>query len=147
MVAPCVPRKDTLGSMAMSTPTRDLVLKLDAERERQGMTKTQLASRCGMLDTSIRRLFSSSDPDTRVSTLTRIASALGCNLNVIAADHECDDIQKAHFLERMRRVVLAEHEAKKSGLDAGDIEHALYNLTLPLSERLSRRLHARQISK
>jgi len=124
----------------MSLATDGVIQALDDERRRQGFTKKQLAEACGMLSTSVRRLFASKNPDVKLSTLNKIATALGADLQVNRVDSGLNDEQSGHLLARLRRVRLAERLAEKSGLDAGDIEHALFNLTLTTSERLARKL-------
>lgn len=55
-------------------------------------------------------------------------------------------VPRAHrklLMERIRRRSLAERLGKRTGLDAGDIEHALFNLTLSPDERLRRRFRGR----
>ena len=93
-----------------------------------------------MLSTSIRRLFASKNPDVKLSTLNKIALALGADLQVARVDSGLDAEQSSYLLERLRRVRLAERLAAKSGLDASDIEHALFNLALTPCERLARKL-------
>ncbi len=124
-----------------ATDNGRMVRDLDDERQRQGLTKEQLARKCGMLSTSVRRIFSANDPDVKVSTLNKLASALGATLQIKKVDVGLDAQQSRHLINRLRRRSLAERLAKKSGLDAGDIEHALFNLTLTPTQRLVRRLH------
>jgi ethanolamine utilization microcompartment shell protein EutS len=85
-------------------------------------------------------LFASKNPDVKLSTLNKIAGALGADLQVSKVDAGLDAEQSSHLIARLRRVRLAERLAAKSGLDASDIEHALFNLTLTPSERLARKL-------
>jgi transcriptional regulator with XRE-family HTH domain len=113
---------------------------LDEERTRQGLTKKQLADKCGMSDASMRRLLSSAGSDVKLSTLKKIATVLGATIQISKIDNDLDPEQGQHLIDRIRRVRLSERLAEQSGLDAGDIEHALYNLTLPSSDRLGRRL-------
>jgi transcriptional regulator with XRE-family HTH domain len=117
----------------------DLVGVFDEERVRQGLTKKQLADKCQMSDASMRRLLSSRGVDVKLSTLKKIASALGATIVVSKIDVEMNEEQSRHLIERLRRMRLSERLAEQSDLDASDIEHALYNLTLTPSDRLARR--------
>lgn len=141
----CVPCKVHFCDMKES---REMVRVLDKERRRQGLTKQQLAEKCGLLSTTVRRLFTSKNPDTKLSTLTKLTSALGASLEVRMVDHDSTPEQSEHLIARLRRMRLSERLEKRTGLDAGDIEHALYNLTLTPTERLARRLRSgRSVSK
>jgi len=130
----------TFDMDVQETDNGRMVRTLDGERRRQGLTKEQLAEKCGMLSTSVRRIFSAKDPNVKLSTLCKMASALGARIEIRKLDSDLDEEQSRHLIARVRRARLAERLGKKSGLDAGDIEHALYNLTLTPSERLARRL-------
>lgn len=109
---------------------------LDEERKRQGLTKKQLADKSGLPGTSVRRIFSARPSDMRLSTLNKLAEVLAVDFHPRKVDDGYTESQSRHLLDRIRRQRLAERLAEKSGLDAGDIEHSLYNLTLTFSERL-----------
>lgn len=100
----------------MPTVAAGVISALDDERRRQGFTKKQLAEACGMFSTSIRRLLAPKNPDVKLSTLNKIAVALGADLQVARVDSGLDAEQSSYLLERLRRVRLAERLAAKSGL-------------------------------
>ena len=60
----------------------DFVRLLDARREAVGFTKAELAVRVGMKPEVIRRLFTSSQANPTLDTVVRLASALGCSLDL-----------------------------------------------------------------
>jgi transcriptional regulator with XRE-family HTH domain len=124
---------------------RELVKKLDAERERQGLTKEQLAQRCKLSGASMRRLFSSEVHDVKVSTLAKIATALGASLDLSTIADGAPPTLRPMLMERLRRRSLAERLSGQTGLDTSDIEHALHNLTLSPTERLVRRFRGKHV--
>ena len=129
----------------MVSAARELVEKLDAERERQGLTKEQLARRCGLPGASVRRLFSEEVCDVKVSTLEKIAKALGASLELSTITDGVPPSLRPMLVERLRRRSLAERLGQQTGLDVGDIEHALHNLTLSPTERLARRFRGKHV--
>jgi len=54
-----------------------LVRTLDDARERQGMTKAELARRAGMAPEAVRRIFSAGGVNPTATTLVALADALG----------------------------------------------------------------------
>lgn len=121
----------------------EILATLDRERERQLMTKEQLAGRCGMSGAAVRRLLGGKRMDVRLSTLRKVASALGAEITVETIDRDLDAGEARLLVDRLGRRNVAERLARGSGLDAGDIEHALHNLTLLPEERLRRRFRGR----
>ena len=59
-----------------------LVRALDDARDRQGMTKAELARRAGMAPEAVRRMFSAEGMNPTAATLVALADALG--LEVVA---------------------------------------------------------------
>lgn len=55
---------------------------LDAVRERQGLSKAELARRIGVSDAVIRRLFSADDRNPTMKTIIEVADALGLEVRV-----------------------------------------------------------------
>jgi len=59
-----------------------IINQLDDARERQGMSKAELARRAGTNDAVIRRLFSEGERNPTMRTVIEIAEALGLELQV-----------------------------------------------------------------
>jgi transcriptional regulator with XRE-family HTH domain len=117
-----------------------IVRELDQERKRLNLTKAQLAARCGLASISIRKIFTSEGADIKLSTVAKIADALGASLELHCIDHDVDEETAAHLVGRVSRRNLAEQIAARNSVDAGDVEHVLANLELTPTERLSRSL-------
>jgi DNA-binding phage protein len=56
---------------------------LDAERERQGITKAELAKRAAMKPEVLRRLLTAATQNPTLSTVVRVATALDCTLDLV----------------------------------------------------------------
>ncbi len=117
-----------------------LVRELDQERKRLKLTKAQLAARCGLASISIRKIFTAEGADIKLSTVAKIAEALGGSLELRLVDHEVDEERAAYLVGRLSRRNLAERVAARNSVDSGDVEHVLANLELTPTERLSRSL-------
>jgi len=117
-----------------------IVRKLDEERKRLKLTKAQLAARCGLASISVRKIFTSDGADIKLSSVTKIADALGASLELRRVDHGIDAVRASHLVGRMARRNLAEQIAVRSSVDPGDVEHVIANLELTPTERLSRSL-------
>jgi len=117
-----------------------IVRELDEERKRLKMTKAQLAVRCGLASISVRKIFTADGADIKLSTVGRIAEALGASLHLHRVDYDVDEERAAHLVGRLSRRNLAEQIAARSSVDPGDVEHVLSNLELTPTERLSRSL-------
>jgi transcriptional regulator with XRE-family HTH domain len=117
-----------------------IVRELDQERKRLNLTKAQLAARCGLASISIRKIFTAEGADIKLSTVAKIADALGASLRLRLVDHDVDEERAAHLVGRLSRRNLAEQVAARNSVDAGDVEHVLSNLELTPTERLSRSL-------
>jgi len=59
-----------------------IINQLDDARERQGLSKAELARRAGTNDAVIRRLFSADGRNPTMRTVVEIAEALGLELRV-----------------------------------------------------------------
>jgi|SRR5579863_1922966 transcriptional regulator with XRE-family HTH domain len=123
----------------------DFIADLNAERERHGITKEQLAKRCGIPGASMRRLFTRGASDVKMSTVEKIADALGISIELKKVDSDVSPKHRGMLMERIKRRSLAERLADQSGFDVGDIEHSLYNLTLTPTERLMRRFRGKHV--
>jgi transcriptional regulator with XRE-family HTH domain len=117
-----------------------LVRRLDQERMRLKMTKAQLAARCGLASISIRKIFTSERADIKLSTVAKIARALGASLELHLVDDGVEQGRASHLVGRLSRRNLAEQIAARSSVDPGDVEHVLANLELTPTQRLSRSL-------
>ena len=117
-----------------------LVRLLDQERKRLKLTKAQLAARCGLASISVRKIFTADGADIKLSTVTKLADALGAALELHRVDHDVDGERAAHLVGRLSRRNLAEQIATRSHVDPGDVEHVLANLELTPTQRLSRSL-------
>jgi transcriptional regulator with XRE-family HTH domain len=117
-----------------------LVRALDEERKRLHLTKAQLAVRCGLASISVRKIFTAHGADIKLSTVAKIAEALGASLELHRVDHGIDGDRASHLVGRLSRRNFAEQIATRSSVDPGDVEHVLANLELTATERLSRSL-------
>lgn len=63
-----------------------LLVEMERERERVGMSKTELAHRAGLEPSATRRLLNSDDPNPTTSTLLRMAAVLGIGLDLVRPD-------------------------------------------------------------
>jgi transcriptional regulator with XRE-family HTH domain len=117
-----------------------IVRQLDEERKRLKMTKAQLAARCGLASISIRKILTSEGADIKLSTVGKIAEALGASVELRLLDDGVEHEKAAHLVRRLSRRNLAERIAARNSVDAGDVEHVLANLELTPTERLSRSL-------
>ncbi len=111
------------------------------------MTKAQLAARCGMARISIRKIFTAEGADIKLSTVTKIADALGASLELHLVDHDVDAERAGHLIGRLSRRNLAEQVAARNSVDSGDVEHVLANLGLTPTERLSRSLSRGRLNR
>ena len=59
----------------------DILLAIDQERERQGLTKQELAKRAGLQPAAVRRVFLGQSNPT-LSTLSALTAALRCDVNI-----------------------------------------------------------------
>ena len=59
----------------------DILHEIDQERERQGLTKQELAKRAGLQPAAVRRVFTGQANPT-LSTLSALATALRCDVNI-----------------------------------------------------------------
>jgi DNA-binding phage protein len=61
----------------------ELVRALDAARERSGFSKAELAAATDTRPEVVRRLFTTKNPNPTVSTLIRLAAALGYRVELV----------------------------------------------------------------
>lgn len=66
----------------MSDPCAAIIDRLIEERHRRGMTQKQLAAACALSQPVIARLESKKNAP-QLDTLLRVASALGCTLEIV----------------------------------------------------------------
>lgn len=59
-----------------------VINELDSVRERQGLSKAELARRIGVSDAVIRRLFSADERNPTMKTIVEVADVLGLELRV-----------------------------------------------------------------
>jgi DNA-binding phage protein len=64
--------------------TRQLLQLIDAEREKVGMTKAELAARVGTNPAALRRLLTSESGNPTLRTLISIADVLGLEVSITA---------------------------------------------------------------
>ena len=114
-----------------------IVRELDLERKRMNLTKAELAARCGLASISVRKIFTTQGADIKLSTVMKLAEALGASLELHRVDHDIDADRAVHLVGRMSRRNLAEQIAARNSVDPGDVEHVLANLELTPTERLS----------
>lgn len=62
--------------------TRELLMQIDAERERVGLTKAELARRIGTSPSVLRRLFSSESSNPTLRTVLEMLEVLGFDLEL-----------------------------------------------------------------
>ncbi|MBK6691780.1 MAG: helix-turn-helix transcriptional regulator [Myxococcales bacterium] len=60
----------------------EMVRALDAAREKAGLTKAQLAAAIDTRPEVIRRLFTTKSPNPTLSTILRVAAAVGCRIEL-----------------------------------------------------------------
>ncbi len=63
--------------------TRQLLMKIDAEREHAGLSKADLARRIGKDPAAVRRMFSSRASNPTLGTILQMAGALGMKIEVV----------------------------------------------------------------
>ena len=124
--------------------TRKLANLVRLRRQALGWTQSELARALGSSPSRVCKL-ESADSSVSVSLMLRALAVMECPLR-IEIDVEQDLFaagglsrpQLRQLSRRLQRRRHAERLAERHALDAGDIEHALYNLTLPPWQRLGR---------
>jgi ribosome-binding protein aMBF1 (putative translation factor) len=71
---------------------RQLLQRIDAERERAGLTKADLAERIGASPASVRRLFTSPSANPTLRTVVELFDALGLEVQVQRRAHESEGV-------------------------------------------------------
>ena len=62
--------------------TRQVLMEIDDERQRAGLSKAELARRIGMTPSVVRRLFSSKSSNPTLGTVINMAGALGIEIEL-----------------------------------------------------------------
>ena len=78
--------------------TRQVLMEIDDERRRAGLSKAELARRIGMTPSVIRRLFSSKSSNPTLGTVINMAGALGMEIELKPARQNGDT--PVHTLKR-----------------------------------------------
>ena len=78
--------------------TRQVLMEIDDERQRAGLSKAELARRIGMTPSVVRRLFSSKCSNPALGTVISMAGALGLEIELKPAKHSEDT--PVHTLKR-----------------------------------------------
>lgn len=59
-----------------------VINEMDSARERQGLSKAELARRIGVSDAVVRRLFSAEERNPTMKTIVAVATALGLEVRI-----------------------------------------------------------------
>ncbi|MDO8669821.1 MAG: helix-turn-helix transcriptional regulator [Dehalococcoidia bacterium] len=70
--------------------TRQVLMEIDDERQRAGLSKAELARRTGITPSVIRRLFSSKSSNPTLGTVINMAGALGLEIELKPARQNWD---------------------------------------------------------
>jgi len=90
------------------TSTRQVLMEIDDERRRAGLSKAELARRIGMTPSVIRRLFSSKSSNPTLGTVINMAGALGMEIELKSAKqdgHTPVDMLKRRSPSRSQRAI------------------------------------------
>ena len=132
--------KNDIGSFVI----RELANLVRRRREELGWTQSDLARALGSSPSRICKLEaadSSVAPSLMLRALAVMDSPLRIELDPTRdpfADPGLSKAQRRQLSRRLQRRRHAERLAERHDVDAGDVEHALYNLTLPPWQRLAR---------
>jgi transcriptional regulator with XRE-family HTH domain len=124
--------------------TADLPKLVRKRRESLGWTQSDLARALGSSPSRICKLEAwdaSVSPRLMLKALEVMATPLRVEIDSARDPFAQPRLSKEHrrqLSERLLRRRRAERMAERHGVDAGDVEHALFNLTLPPWQRLSR---------
>ncbi len=122
----------------------DLVSLVRKRREQLAWTQSDLARAMGSSPSRVCKM-ESSDASVSPSLMWRALAVMDCPLR-ISIDAECDPFsqpgltrdQRRELSARLLRRRRAEQIARRESVDPGDVEHALFNMTLPPWQRLRR---------
>jgi transcriptional regulator with XRE-family HTH domain len=124
--------------------TRKLAKLVRRRREELGWTQSDLARALGSSPSRVCKL-ESADSSVAVSLMLRALAVMDSPLRIEIdptrdpfAEAGLSKAQRRQLSQRLLRRRHAERLAERHALDAGDVEHALYNLTLPPWQRLAR---------
>lgn len=90
------------------TSTRQVLMEIDDERQRAGLSKAELARRIGMTPSVIRRLFSSKSSNPSLGTVINMAGALGMEIELKPAKQNGDtsvDMLRGRSPSRSQRAI------------------------------------------
>lgn len=122
----------------------ELAKLVRARRQALGWSQTELALAMGSSPSRICKL-EAEDPTVSPSLALRALDAMACPVK-FDVDRARDPLalerlspkQRRQVSDRLKRRRQAEVLAGRHGVDASDVEHALFNLTLPPWQRLAR---------
>ena len=124
--------------------TRALASLVRQRREALGWTQSDLARALGSSPSRVCKL-EAEDGSVAVNLMLRALAVMETPLRIEVdatqdafADPRLRDSQRRQLSQRLYRRKYAERLAERHAVDAGDVEHALYNLTLPPWNRLER---------
>lgn len=113
-------------------------------REVLGWTQSDLARALGSSPSRICKL-EAADTTVSASLMLRALEVMASPLRIEIdsardpfAESGLSKEQRRQLSERLQRRRHAERIAERHGVDAGDVEHVLFNLTLPPWQRLAR---------
>jgi transcriptional regulator with XRE-family HTH domain len=133
---------------------RKILTALVAKRRMQlGWSQTDLAHAMGSSRSRICKL-EAGDETVAESLMLKALETMNCPLR-IEVDSNRDPIldpsfskeARRHAAARLLRIKRAQRIARKHEVDADDVEHALFNLTLPPWERLARSLRRGRLTR
>jgi transcriptional regulator with XRE-family HTH domain len=122
----------------------ELAQLVHRRRRALGWTQSDLARALGSSPSRVCKL-EAGDASVAPSLMLRALAVMECPLRIrIDTAHDpfsqrgLTKSQRHQLAQRLQRRRHAEQLARRHGVDAGDVEHALYNLTLPPWQRLTR---------
>jgi transcriptional regulator with XRE-family HTH domain len=122
----------------------DLASLVRQRREALGWTQSDLARALGSSPSRVCKL-EAGDESVAANLMLKALAIMETPLRVeidAAGDPFSDPLQseaaRRPLSQRLHRRKYAERLAERHGVDAGDVEHVLYNLTLPPWQRLKR---------
>jgi transcriptional regulator with XRE-family HTH domain len=121
-----------------------LAILVRQRREELGWTQSDLARAMGSSPSRICKL-EAGDGSVAANLMTRAMTIMSAPLRV-SIDRSQDPFaepglsqeQRRELSQRLQRRRHAERIAERHAVDVGDVEHVLFNLTLPPWERLAR---------
>jgi transcriptional regulator with XRE-family HTH domain len=127
-----------------SSVTGHLAQLVRRRREKLGWTQSDLARALGSSPSRVCKL-EVADRSVAVSLMLKALAVMDCPLRIQVdtardpfARRGLSSAHRRQLSRRLQRRRHAERLAERYDVDAGDVEHALYNLSLPPWERLAR---------